>query len=90
MTALRLCALAWGYKSTAAQNNIRVIRRSSDGGLTVFHLNGKKISKGQDPDFPLEPNDMVFVPTSAWKETTDTIRSLAINSVSPILYLAIP
>ena len=87
MTALRLCSLASGYKDTAAENKIRVIRKMPDGTITVIKVDSNKVTQGKQQDIILQPNDIVYVPNSAWKQTTQAIRIIAINTVAPLLYI---
>jgi polysaccharide export outer membrane protein len=65
-TLMQSLSFAWGVKDSAYKEAI-IIR----GGLThprVFHVNMKKIVSGESQDFPLESNDIVFIPKSKMAE----------------------
>ena len=74
MTLMQVITFARGLKPTA-QPEVIVIR----GGLShprVFKVNIRKILNGEAPDFPLEPNDIVFAPKSALAKWNDILNML--------------
>ena len=68
LTALQALALAEGPMPTAATKSARVIRRANTEEESGVDL--RAILAGKSADFPLEPNDILFVPASATKRTS--------------------
>ena len=64
ITALQAVAMAEGTNSTAALDGAKLIRKTSDG-VQEIPLPLKKILANKAPDRPLQPDDILFVPTSA-------------------------
>lgn len=68
MTVLQALALAEGVDPLAAAQSSRVIRSASgDGPRTEVRVDVRKILAGKLPDQPLQPNDILFVPSSRSK-----------------------
>ncbi|MGA2989019.1 MAG: SLBB domain-containing protein, partial [Candidatus Korobacteraceae bacterium] len=67
-TLLQALAQAGGTSSGAAANKSVLLRKSATGGYATSKLRVGKISRGQDPDVELRPNDIVFVPSSRLKD----------------------
>lgn len=63
MTVVQAIALAGGLQ-TLASNDLVLIRSQDDGGDLKFRIPFKQISRGQAPNSPLEPGDILFVPES--------------------------
>jgi polysaccharide biosynthesis/export protein len=80
LTVLQALALAEGVKSTASFDRAKLIRRSPDG-VTEIPINLKQILAGRSPDRTLQPEDIIFVPTSmtksAARRTVDSIVQIA-------------
>lgn len=68
MTVVQAVAMAEGYKSTAAVDRAKIIRKTSQG-MQETPLNLKKILNSTSLDMPLHNGDIVFVPSSAGKKT---------------------
>ncbi len=66
LTVLQAIAMAQGTNPTAALDHAKLIRRSSTEPHEV-PLSLKKILASKAPDVTLEPEDIVFVPSSASK-----------------------
>jgi polysaccharide biosynthesis/export protein len=65
-TVLQAIALAQGTNPNAAMDSARLIRNTPEGPKDV-PLSLKKILAAKAPDLQLQPEDVVFVPGSAWK-----------------------
>jgi protein involved in polysaccharide export with SLBB domain len=63
MTVVQAIALAGGLQ-TLASNDLVLIRSQDDGGDLKFRIPFKQISRGQAPNSPLEPGDILFIPES--------------------------
>jgi len=60
----RALAAAGGPTKTAKLKNTSLIRQKADGSVDRIALDLGKVLKGRAPDIDLEPNDLVFVPSS--------------------------
>ncbi len=84
LTLLQALALAEGVKSTAAFGSAKLIRRNPDG-VQEIPVNLKRMLAGKVPDLTLQPEDIVFVPTSlaksAARRTVDSIVQVATGVV---------
>jgi polysaccharide biosynthesis/export protein len=80
LTVLQVIAMAHGTTKDASLNGARLVRRTPTG-VTDVQVPLKKIMQSKAPDIELEPEDILFVPTSAGKQATrrtiDTIMSVA-------------
>src|SRR6266702_516641 len=92
MTILQAYAMAQGANSTAALDRAQLIRKAgpeSHPQETLISL--KKILSAKSPDFNLQPDDIVFVPTSGAKAVgrrtleaiVQTATGMAIDSRVP-------
>lgn len=66
MTVLEAISIAGGANPTAALGRCRVIRRTAHGPKEI-PVPLKKILAAKTPDMPLQPADILFVPSSAAK-----------------------
>jgi polysaccharide biosynthesis/export protein len=66
VTVLQAIALAGGTTATAKLNSARIIRKGPSG-LTEMPVQLKKLLEAKIQDIPLQPDDILFVPTSSRK-----------------------
>ena len=66
MTVLKALAMAGGTNPTAATNSSKLIRRAANGPQEI-PIPLKKILSAKAEDISLQPEDIVFVPSSATK-----------------------
>ena len=69
MTALQAIAMAEGTNPTASLNQSKLIRKTPEGRKEI-PLPLKKILSAKAPDWNLEPDDILFVPSSTAKSAT--------------------
>ncbi len=86
LTVLQAVALGQGLTPTAAKEGSMIIRTTENGERTEIRVNLGKVLKGEIPDIPLEPRDVVFVPNSksraVAREALDAfVRVLSIRTV---------
>jgi polysaccharide export outer membrane protein len=63
LTLLEAIAKSGGFTRIAQQKRVQVVRMEE--GKEVQHVfNMKRIARGKDPDFALEPEDLIVVPES--------------------------
>jgi polysaccharide export outer membrane protein len=79
-TVLKVLAMAHGAQKTASLDHVRIVRKSPSG-LQEIPVPLKKIMRSKAPDMPMQAEDILFVPSSATKET-------AYQSLSAIVSLA--
>ncbi|BDC49329.1 polysaccharide export protein Wza [Bryobacterales bacterium F-183] len=77
ITALQALALAEGAQITAATKNSRIIRKGDEPSEQTVNL--RSVLEGKAQDFALEPNDILFVPSSASKRTSIKIAEAAMQ-----------
>ena len=69
LSVLQALSLAGGLDKSAAPNNARILRASSDpGGRTEIPVDLKRILAGQSVDVSLKSEDILFIPGSAPKK----------------------
>ena len=66
LTVLQAIALAQGTNSTAALNDVRLIRRGPDGPQEE-NISLKKMLAAKAPDLKVQADDIIFVPVSTGK-----------------------
>ncbi|MCC7176490.1 MAG: polysaccharide biosynthesis/export family protein [Bryobacterales bacterium] len=67
LLASEAIARAGGPARTAKLSKAIVVRQEADGRRVEMSADFEAILKGKKPDFPIKPNDIIFVPGSAIK-----------------------
>jgi len=92
MTILQAYAMAQGANSTAALDRAQLIRKAgpeSHPQETLISL--KKILSAKSPDFNLQPDDIVFVPTSGAKAVgRRTLEAIVQTATGMAIYSRVP
>lgn len=84
LSVLRAIALAQGPTKTTAMHKVYLIRNATVDGAeepdhaNISELNLGKMARGMRIDLPLEPDDILFVPTS-------TLRSIVLSSLPGVV-----
>ena len=65
-TALKAITERGGYTARAYKGRVLVVRGSLDHPQT-FVVNTRAVLSGDEPDFELQPRDIVYVSTNPWK-----------------------
>lgn len=65
LTAVRALIQAGGPRSTAKTSHVILLRDSGDGRPVTMILNLKDVINNRQPDVPLSPFDVLYVPKSA-------------------------
>jgi polysaccharide export outer membrane protein len=85
ITLLQALAQAGGATTTAAVNRGVLLRKNSTGYVTqTLHLG--RIARGQEEDFEMHPNDIVFIPNSRLKNIVRDTQSIASTVGSASIY----
>jgi len=89
LTVLQALALAGGSGKTASLNGARLLRKGPTG-MTETPLQLKKMLQAKAPDLPMQPNDILIVPSSAGKVLAGRSLEAAIQAATLISVTAIP
>jgi len=65
MTIVDVIAQSGGFTPMARRNMVKVVR-TVDGTKETYKIPVERISEGERPNFPMLPNDEVFVPERNW------------------------
>jgi len=86
LTVLQAIALAQGTKPTAALGRAKLIRKTPHGQEEI-PLPLKKILSAKAPDLKLQPDDIVFVPSSAARSiSTRTVEAIVQVATGVVVY----
>ena len=89
LTVLQAVALAGGVNNTAALNDAKVIRRQGDGQHEV-PIKLKKILQSKVADVALQPEDILFVPSSATKSAAYRGISAIVSAATGVAIFSTP
>lgn len=67
ITILRAVSLARGFKPSAANRRTVVVRTAVTGERLQIPVDMEAVLRGESPDVPLQPNDVVYVPKNSEK-----------------------
>jgi len=81
LTVLQAVALAGGTTSTSKLNSARIIRKGPNG-MTETKVRLKKVLQAKLPDIQMQPDDILFIPNSAFKSALHTDASIALQASS--------
>ena len=66
LTLLMLLSESGGFGEDAVMTGVRLVRRTDQPGRVITRkINAKRILYKGDPDVPLQPGDVIYVPTAA-------------------------
>jgi len=83
ITASQVLVMAAGPTSTAALNRAKMIRRTPEG-LKDIPLPLKKVLQAKVPDMELQPDDIVWIPSSRTKGIANQTTSTLISAVATL------
>jgi polysaccharide biosynthesis/export protein len=81
ITVLQAIAMAGGVTKTSKLNGSRLIHKGSSG-ITETKIEMKKLLEAKVPDVPMSPDDILFIPSSAFREALHTDASIATQVAS--------
>jgi polysaccharide export outer membrane protein len=82
LTVLQALALAGGTTRTARPNGAKIIHKDANASMTETPVRLKKILQAKDPDVSLKADDILFVPSSAFKTAVQDNAGLAFQTAS--------
>jgi len=89
LTVLQALALAGGTGRTAKLNGARILRKETTG-MTEVPIDLKKMLQAKAPDIPMEPNDILIVPSSSGKILAGRTLEAALQAATLVSVAAIP
>jgi polysaccharide export outer membrane protein len=88
LTVLQAIALVGGTTRTAKMNGVKIIHKG-DNGMTEISVPLKKILQAKAPDVPMQPNDILFVPSSAAKTAMAHSMNAIAQTASALTLVAV-
>ena len=87
MSLLHTLSLAEGFDHDAAPGKARILRPAAggEGQIKEIPVNISKIIKGENPDVPLYPNDILYVPNSFAKVTARRTAEAVLQVATGVL-----
>lgn len=85
MTVLQAIAMAEGVDAGALTQNAKILRTVSSGPPVEIPIDVRKILANAAPDQPLQPNDILFVPTSMTKSVGVRILEAGIQMATGVV-----
>jgi polysaccharide export outer membrane protein len=76
ISALKALSLAGGLDRAASPQNARILRAAGGSNRLEIALDMKKILSGKAPDVPLQPEDILFVPSSTPERVAQRAQGL--------------
>jgi polysaccharide export outer membrane protein len=89
LTALEAVSLAGGTHSSAVPSHAKLIRRLPGGGYREISMNFSLIQKGKRPDVVLQPDDVLFIPFSYFRNIGANATGILAATASASIY-AVP
>ncbi|MGA2903198.1 MAG: polysaccharide biosynthesis/export family protein [Candidatus Korobacteraceae bacterium] len=89
LTVLQALALAGGTTRTAKLNGARILRKGPTG-MTETPVELKKMLQAKAPDLPLQPNDILVVPSSTGKIMAGRTLEAALQAATLVSIAAVP
>lgn len=89
ITLLQALAQAGGFSRESRRDKVRVLRPILNTNRRAeIELNANRVFEGKDLDFPLLPNDVVYVPHSYKRLIWETVGRVVLPMLPYIIFLA--
>lgn len=90
VTLTQLVTLMGGFTPTAVPDEVKILRPVRNSGRRAeIPVNARSILEGNAPDFPLYPNDIVFVPRSKRNAVWKTLGIVATPLIPTLIWLVV-
>jgi len=90
LTVLQALALAGGGSRTAKLSDAKLLHKGANGATEETPLNLKKMLQAKAPDLPLEPNDILIVPSNTGKILAGRTLEAALQAATLLSVAAVP
>jgi polysaccharide export outer membrane protein len=82
--------LAGGFQRDANRSGVRILRPIlNTDRRAAIEVNVKRILEGKENDFPLLPNDVLFVPRTNTRTVLAAVGAVSLSVLNPFIYLAL-
>jgi polysaccharide biosynthesis/export protein len=88
LTVLKAIALAGGTNRTAKLSDARIIRKGPQG-MQETRLELNKMLRAKAPDFPMQADDILFVPTNGGKIAAGHVAQAALQAAMAVSVVAL-
>ncbi len=88
LSVAQLVALGGGLLPTAKAARARLVRKTPNGH-EEHEIDLKKILRGQAPDQPLQPDDILFVPNSALRSAATRLQNITQMTAGAAIYTSL-
>jgi polysaccharide export outer membrane protein len=88
LSVAQLITLGGGTLHTAKASRAKLVRRSGDQRQEI-PVNVPDILRGRAPDLQLEPDDILFVPNSAWKNAANRLQNISQMAAGAAIYTSL-
>jgi polysaccharide export outer membrane protein len=90
ISVMQALTLSGGMTKDANRNNVRVLRPIEDTNRRAeIDINIKRVLEGKDNDFPLLPNDLIYVSRSYKRTIWATVGQVALQTLPFVLVYAV-
>lgn len=89
LTVLQAVALAGGIGHNAKLGAAKIIRKTPQGTMTETPVHLKKMLEAKVADLPMQPDDILFIPTSAAKVAAGRTAEAAVQAATAISIFAV-
>jgi len=90
LTVLQALALAGGTGRTAKMNGAKLLRKDANGATTETTVDLKKMLQAKAPDFAMQANDILVVPSSSGKIIAGRSLEAALQAATLVSVAAVP
>jgi protein involved in polysaccharide export with SLBB domain len=90
LTVTQALTMSQGFTRDAKRSDVRVLRpilNTNRRAEIAINLDG--IYEGRVNDFPLLPNDVLYVPRSSTRTILTTLVPIGLSVLNPFIYLAV-
>lgn len=87
LTVVKAIALAMGQTNHARMKQVSLVRHK-DGLVEITTLDLKKMMRGVNQDVQLQPDDIVYVPTSGIRTATDIMEKASVAAAAAAVLVA--
>ena len=91
VTVLQALSIAGGLDRAAKPQNAKILRKTPEGeSRTEIAVNLNKILEGKLSDIPMQPEDILFVPSSVSKQATVRALEAAVQAATGLAIWRVP